>query len=105
MMATYFRIFVPKEVLRKVILAIVVVVFCFWICSIFAIIFTRVPVNATWDYTIKGKCFPIVNFFYVSLFNITTDLLYFLLMPTLWALKMPGAQRVVLCILFSGGTL
>jgi hypothetical protein len=106
-MATYFRIFVPQGILRKVVLVISIIVLCFWISSTFAIIFTCVPVNAAWDYTIKGKCFPIVNFFYVSSsFNIATDLLLcFLPMPTLWALKMPLAQRVVLCILFSGGAL
>lgn len=107
-MATYFRIFVPKGMLRKVVLAIAVIVFCFWISSIFAIIFTCVPVRAAWTYTIKGaKCFPIVDYFYVSsAFNIATDLLLCVLpIPTLWALKMPVAQRVVLCVLFSGGTL
>jgi hypothetical protein len=98
---------IPQGILRKVVLVISIIVLCFWISSTFAIIFTCVPVNAAWDYTIKGKCFPIVNFFYVSSsFNIATDLLLcFLPMPTLWALKMPLAQRVVLCILFSGGTL
>jgi hypothetical protein len=106
-MATYFRIFVPKSNLRKVVLAIAALVLCIWISSIFAIIFTCVPVKSAWDFDEKGKCYPVVNFFYVSSsFNITTDLvLCFLPLPMLWALKMPVAQRVVLCILFSGGTL
>lgn len=106
-MATYFRIFSSKGALRKVVIVIAVIVLCFWICSIFAIIFTCVPVQASWDYTIKGKCYPLVNFFYVSsAFNIATDLvLCFLPIPTLWALNMSTAQRVVLCALFSGGTL
>lgn len=106
-MATYFRIFVPKGMLRKVVLAVAIIVLCFWITSIFAILFICIPVQAAWDYTIKGRCYPVVNFFYASsAFNLTTDLLLcFLPLPTLWALKMSTAQRIVLCVLFSGGTL
>jgi hypothetical protein len=79
----------------------------FWIASIFAIIFTCVPVRAAWDYSIKGKCYPVVDFYYAfSGFNIATDILLCVLpIPTLWALRMPKVQRVVLCILFSMGTL
>jgi len=105
-MATYFRIF-PKGILRHIVIAIGLVVTAIWICNIFAIIFTCVPIQAAWNYNIEGNCFPIVHFFYASSsFNITTDLLlWFLPLPTLWALSMPKPQRVVLCFLFSMGAL
>jgi hypothetical protein len=106
-MATYLRVF-PKGILRTVVWSTGVVVIAFWISSIFAIIFTCVPVQAAWDYSIKNaRCFPIVKYFYVSAaFNIATDLvLCFLPLPSLWRLKMPRMQRVVVCLLFSMGTL
>lgn len=86
-MATYTRIF-PIGWLRNIVYGTGIVVLCFWIASIFAIIFTCVPVQAAWDYNIKGRCFQIVNFFYASsAFNIFTDLLLVgLPVPTLWAL-------------------
>jgi hypothetical protein len=85
-----------------------IVVLCFWFSSIFAIIFSCVPVQASWDYTIPRKhCYTVVNYFYVSAsFNIATDLLLCLLpMPTFWALSMPKSQRIILCVLFSTGLL
>jgi hypothetical protein len=87
-MATYFRIF-PHGFQRKTVYVTAIIVLCFWIASIFAIIFTCVPVRAAWDYDVQGKCFPIVNFFYASsAFNIATDILLCCLpIPTLWALN------------------
>lgn len=104
-MATYTRIF-PAGWLRNVVYGTGIVILCFWIASIFAIIFTCVPVQAAWDYNIKGRCFPIVNFFYTSsAFNIFTDLLLVgLPIPTLWALDMPKPQRTVLICLFGLGS-
>src|SRR6266536_4364561 len=98
-MAMYFRIF-PKGILRHIVIAIGVVVTAIWISSVFAIIFTCVPVQAAWNYNIKGRCFPIVKYLYASAsLNIATDLLlWFLPFPTLWALSMPKLQRVVLCL-------
>ncbi|KAE8451132.1 hypothetical protein EG329_004804 [Mollisiaceae sp. DMI_Dod_QoI] len=104
-MATYVRIF-PRGALRKTVYGTAILVLCFWIASVFAIIFMCVPVQAAWDYNVKGRCFPIVNFFYASsAFNIATDvLLCFLPVPTLWALNMPKPQRAVIICLFSMGT-
>jgi hypothetical protein len=105
--ATYTRIF-PIGVLRYSIYAIGVVVIVFWITSIFCIIFTCVPVQAAWDYSITdAKCIYILDYFYTSAgVNIATDLLLcFLPLPTIWKLQMPKAQRVVVCIIFGMGTL
>lgn len=104
--ATCFRIFSPG-IHRKILVGIGAVVAAFWIASIFAIIFTCMPVPAAWDYSTQGKCYPVVDFYYAfSAFNIVTDIsLCVLPIPTLWALHMPKIQRVVLCILFSMGTL
>jgi hypothetical protein len=105
--ATYVRIF-PNGPLRYSIAAIGVVVIIFWITSIFCIIFTCIPVQAAWDYTITdAKCIHILDYFYTSAgVNIATDLLLcFLPLPTIWRLQMPKAQRVVVCIIFGMGTL
>jgi hypothetical protein len=93
---------------RYVLYAIGIVVLGFWISSIFAIIFTCVPVEAAWDYSIRNaRCIDILTYLYISAgFNVATDiLLCFLPLPTIWNLKMPKAQRVIVCLLFSMGTL
>jgi hypothetical protein len=105
--ATYVRIF-PNGPLRYSIFGIGVVVIMNWITSVFCIIFTCIPVEAAWDYTIKNaRCIHIIDYFYTSAgVNIATDLLLcFLPLPTIWKLQMPKAQRVVVCIIFGLGTL
>lgn len=83
------------------------VVISFWIASVFAIIFTCVPVQAAWNFTIQGKCFPVVTYFYVNAgFNIATDIILCVApMPLLWAMNLPRQQRFIVCILFSMGLL
>jgi hypothetical protein len=106
-MATYIRIF-PNGLLRNSIYVIGFIVVVFWITSVFAIIFTCVPVQAAWDYSITdARCIHIVDYFYTSAgVNIATDLLLcFLPLPTIWRLQMPKAQRVVVCFIFGMGTL
>jgi hypothetical protein len=106
-MATYIRIF-PNGLLRYLIYVIGAVVIVFWITSIFTIIFTCVPVQAAWDYTIPNpRCIHILDYFYTAAgVNIGTDLLLcFLPLPTIWSLQMPKAQRVVVCLIFGMGTL
>lgn len=105
---TYLRIFPRGLYLRRIIYAVTAVVIGFWISSIFAIIFTCVPVQAAWDYSItNAKCFGVLHYFYVAAgFNIGTDLLLCISpIPTLWALSMPRSQRLVLCMLFGMGFL
>jgi hypothetical protein len=105
--ATYTRIF-PNGALRYSIYAIGVVVIIFWITSVFCIIFTCVPVEAAWDYSITdARCIHILDYFYTCAgVNIATDLLLcFLPLPTIWKLQMPKAQRIVVCIIFGMGTL
>jgi len=99
--ASYFRIF-PDKNLRRVSLAAGFVVISFWIASIFAIIFACVPVQAAWDFTIQGKCFPVVTFFYVYAgFNIATDVILCVApMPLLWAMNLPARQKTIVCVLF-----
>ncbi|KAH8600187.1 hypothetical protein B0O99DRAFT_351009 [Bisporella sp. PMI_857] len=105
-MATYIRIFPNNSILIYTVYATGVVVMTFWISSIFAIIFTCVPVQAAWDYTVtNARCIHIVDYFYISAgFGIATDmLLCFLPLPTIWNLTMQKAQRVVVCLLFNMG--
>ena len=106
-MATYIRIF-PNGLLRYTIYGIGVIVTVFWITSIFSIIFTCIPVEAAWNYSITdAKCIHILTYFYTSTgVNIATDLLLcFLPLPTIWSLQMAKAQRVVVCFIFGLGFL
>ena len=106
--ATYLRIFPPGVYLRWIMYVVGIVVMGFWISSIFAIIFTCVPVQAAWDYSItNAKCYGVLHYFYVAAgFNILTDLLLCLLpMPVFWSLSMPRSQRLVLCMIFGMGIL
>lgn len=65
-MATYIRIF-PNIFLRYTVYIIGGVVVIFWITSIFAIIFTCVPVQAAWDYGLtNARCIHILDYFYTS---------------------------------------
>ncbi|KAG4429405.1 hypothetical protein IFR05_015112 [Cadophora sp. M221] len=102
--STYARFF-PKGLARTVNFGLGVTILLFWISSIFAIIFQCVPAQSAWNYSIRGKCYPIKNFFFaLSTFNVITDILLCLLpIPLLLSLKMPKAQRAVLCLLFCMG--
>jgi hypothetical protein len=105
--ASYIRLF-PHANIRRISYATGFIVVAFWICSLFAICFACYPIQALWDWTIPGaRCFPLVNYFYVAAaFNIATDVVLCVLpVPTLWSLKMPKAQRIVVSILFSFGIL
>ncbi len=105
--ASYIRLF-PHANIRRVSFATGFIVVVFWICSLFAICFACYPIQALWDWNIlDAKCFPLVNYFYVAAaFNIATDIILCALpIPTLWSLKMPKAQRIVVSVLFSFGIL
>lgn len=74
----------------------------------FCIIFTCIPVQAAWDYSIEdARCIDILAYFYtVAGVNIATDLLLcFVPLPTVWRLQMPKGQKVVVCMIFGMGTL
>ncbi|KAH7319003.1 hypothetical protein BKA65DRAFT_541191 [Rhexocercosporidium sp. MPI-PUGE-AT-0058] len=103
--STYVR-FLPKGLARKINFGLGIIILLFWISSIFAIIFQCVPAQSAWDYSVKGECYSIKNlFFALSTFNVITDILLCILpIPLLWSLKMPKAQRAVLCLLFCMGT-
>ncbi|KAH7389136.1 hypothetical protein BKA64DRAFT_679886 [Cadophora sp. MPI-SDFR-AT-0126] len=102
--STYVRFF-PKGFARKANFALGVVILLFWISSIFAIVFQCVPAQSAWNYSVKGKCYPIKKFFLsLSTFNVITDVLLCLLPgPLLWSLKMPKVQRAVVGLLFCMG--
>jgi len=103
--ASYLRIF-PDPRIRKIALATGAIVVAFWFCSVFAIIFTCVPVQAAWNYSIKNaSCIKVVDYQIVAAsFNIATDVVLCILpLPALWALSMPKSQRIILCGLVSMG--
>ncbi|POS85895.1 hypothetical protein EPUL_003873 [Erysiphe pulchra] len=105
-MATYFRIF-PQGCLRKITVSLSITALIFWVASIFAIIFTCIPVRAAWDYNVKGHCYNTLNFFMISSsFHILLDIMLCVLpIPLIWSLSIPKTQRLILLALFCGGAL
>jgi len=70
---SYLRLF-PNKALRLCTYGTLVLVLAMWICSIFCTVFTCVPVQAAWNYTVKGRCINTLAYFYVSSsINIVTD--------------------------------
>lgn len=102
---SYLRIFPSQySMLRRLVIATCAVVIAMWLCSIFAIIFQCVPVQAAWDWNIRdGKCIDLISFFYVSSsINICTDLILWVVpLPYFWTMNMRTKERVMLCVLFS----
>ena len=75
--------------------------------GIFVTIFQCTPVRAAWNFFLtERRCINFVNYLYAfSAINVFTDILLVVLpWPYLWKLKMPLKQRIVLCVLFAGGT-
>ncbi|TQS36311.1 hypothetical protein Golomagni_03243 [Golovinomyces magnicellulatus] len=105
-MATYLRVLPPGH-LRRSTIALSVVTVVFWVASIFAIIFTCIPLQAAWDQRVIGRCYDILNFFMISSsFHILLDVLLCILpIPIVWSLSLPKTQRLILTALLCGGAL
>lgn len=105
--ASYLRLF-PNEKFRWIIKIAAVVIIALWICSVFAIIFECIPVQAAWDWTItNAKCIDIVTYLIVSSsVNIVTDLILCVApIPILYKMNMSLSQRMILCVVFGFGLL
>ncbi|RKF55770.1 Satratoxin biosynthesis SC1 cluster protein 4 [Erysiphe neolycopersici] len=105
-MATYFRIF-PQGSLRNITVSLSIITLTFWVASIFAVIFTCIPVRSAWDYSIEGHCYNTLNFFMISSsFHILLDIMLCVLpISLIWSLSIPKTQRLILLALFCGGAL
>jgi hypothetical protein len=105
--SSYLRFF-PSQKFRRCMIITSCVVLAIWICSIFTTVFQCRPVSAAWDIQIvDGKCFDIINFFYLSsAFTIATDIVLCVApLPYLWKMQLPLCQRGILCGLFGLGAL
>jgi hypothetical protein len=104
--ASYLRHFTDRWIRRSIMFtAVVLISLC--ISIIFATIFNCLPVASDWDYSIRGICSdPRPTFYAGATVTIITDLFLCILpLPILWKLHLPIAQKCVVCILFSMGTL
>ncbi|OCL03266.1 hypothetical protein AOQ84DRAFT_272316, partial [Glonium stellatum] len=102
---SYVRI-LPHRSLRLIMYVTGAVVGLLWLCSVFATIFQCRPVKAAWDFTItNGKCFPYVNYLYVSAaITIATDVMLCTIpLPYFWRLHLPRRQKLIICFLFLVG--
>ena len=72
-----------------------------------AAIFTCVPVRATWDPTVAGRCINIQKFFIgIAVPNIVTDVaLLTIPLPYLWNLQLAIPKKIAIVFVFMLGGL
>lgn len=77
------------------------------VAQIFVQIFACIPVQASWDKTIMGKCQSIrVSRDMNSIANIVTDFIILILpLPVIWRLALPRNQKIALSSIFGLGFL
>ena len=64
------------------------------------------PLNAYWDFNVKGKCHPISFMWAAISLHIATDFLIFLLpLPVVYRMTLPRAQKIGLLLIFALGFL
>ncbi|KAF2195806.1 hypothetical protein K469DRAFT_650000 [Zopfia rhizophila CBS 207.26] len=83
-----------------------VVIVGLWFSGVLVTVFQCRPVSAVWDFTNpNGKCINFVDYLYASsAVTIATDLVLCVLpWPYIWRLQLPLKQRIILCLLLSGG--
>ncbi|KAF2840842.1 hypothetical protein M501DRAFT_915793, partial [Patellaria atrata CBS 101060] len=97
---------IPDKTFRISMYACEVVTAGLWFTGVFVTIFQCKPVAAAWNFSIPGKCLNFTSYLYAfSGINIITDLAVCLLpLPHLLRLKLPTRQKIILCVLFGGGT-
>ncbi|RKU47651.1 hypothetical protein DL546_008841 [Coniochaeta pulveracea] len=105
--ASYLRIF-PYEGFRRLMYVTGAVTIALFITSIFVTIFKCVPVQASWDFTVKHpKCFKLSHYLYASTgINIATDLILCLSpLPYFYKMQLPRRQKTIISVLFGIGGL
>ncbi|KAI8241078.1 Satratoxin biosynthesis SC1 cluster protein 4 [Colletotrichum sp. SAR 10_96] len=67
--------------------------------------FACVPLRALWDFSVKGKCFKLLDWWYAgSAINLITDIIIFVMpVPLLRTLAVPLRQKIVLMATFGLG--
>ena len=84
---------------------IIALISLYYLGAWIATIFQCVPVRSIWMKEVPGTCINITLFFYVNAgFNIFTDCLVMALpVPIIYALHLPGRQKIALCLVFAVG--
>lgn len=91
----YRRIF-PNRQLHIALWTVGGVVVCMGIAADFLAVFGCVPLNASWDHSIKRRCIDAETWTTIyGLQNVVTDfVLLFLPMPLVWRLNMAKARKI-----------
>jgi len=106
----YYRTFAQAENFRLYWTILCVLVVGYSTAGIFCGIFACIPVQASWELALQGGSARCINRFafysFHSSLNMVTDIAVLLLpMPHLWKLKLSKQQKLVLCFIFSLGSL
>ena len=99
------RIF-PGRSFKRQLWAVGAFVLAYSLVQTFGIIFTCIPISATWDPSVKGRCIKVDDLYLVcSSFNIATDFVMLSLpMPKLWKLNVSKTQKIQLTTFFALGS-
>ncbi|KAF1915954.1 hypothetical protein BDU57DRAFT_211131 [Ampelomyces quisqualis] len=103
--SSYLR-FIQNHNFRIIMFATLFVTISLMICGIVVPIFQCRPMSGAWSLTAQGICIDYIGYVYASsAVNVLTDIVLCALpIPHLWRLNLPLKQRIVLCVLFVGGT-
>lgn len=102
----YGRLFGLYNKFRVALYVVGAITFCYSLVSILVIIFQCRPVNAAWNFNIKGECVNLVlGGIIVGSVNVAVDfVILFLPMPLVWSLDVQTKWKVQLaCIFLLGG--
>ncbi|KAI1982897.1 hypothetical protein LOZ51_005496 [Ophidiomyces ophidiicola] len=103
-LTSYLRFFTSKPY-RAATYVMLGVLVAWWISYAFALFFNCRPLRDYWDAPRDAKCVDeLGKMFSASITNFVTDLIVLILpIPTLWKLRLPIKDRVILIILMSLG--
>ncbi|KAH7161852.1 hypothetical protein EDB81DRAFT_353670 [Dactylonectria macrodidyma] len=101
----YYRLMSVSN-MRTVFLAAIVII-CLWAVSqIFIMLLSCIPLQATWDPRVHGKCGPnvLTLWYFNGVFNIVSDVAIFILpLPVIYKLQLPRSHKLCLVAIFCLG--
>ncbi|KAF5519088.1 Satratoxin biosynthesis SC1 cluster protein 4 [Colletotrichum aenigma] len=100
----YRRVF-PLPPFQKLCNIFLIFIMTFGFTQVVSLCFACVPLRALWDFSVKGKCFKLLDWWYAgSAINLITDIIIFVMpVPLLRTLAVPLRQKIVLMATFGLG--
>ncbi|KAF5491825.1 Satratoxin biosynthesis SC1 cluster protein 4 [Colletotrichum siamense] len=100
----YRRVF-PLPPFQKLCNIFLIFIMTFGFTQVVSLCFACVPLRALWDFSVQGKCFKLLDWWYAgSAINLITDIIIFVMpVPLLRTLAVPLRQKIVLMATFGLG--